>query len=132
MRRSATASTGSPGRLQGGTPRPSGDQIWFRKEIGTLIALIGFVALLIGAFDGLLEAPLFSHLRLPAVADGSVPAATASSGRRWTIALMLSAFIPALTYYPAFALGGTFVTPSAFLPQGVTNQILIMGRHQWR
>jgi pimeloyl-ACP methyl ester carboxylesterase len=24
--------------LQGGTPRPVGDQIWFRKEIGTLIA----------------------------------------------------------------------------------------------
>ena len=91
--------------LQGGTPRPVTDQIWFRKEIGTLIALIGFVALLLGAFDGLLEFPLFSHLRLPAVADGSVPAATPSSSRRWTIALVLSAFIPALTYYPAFALG---------------------------
>ena len=38
---------------------------------------------------------------------------------------MLSAFIPALTYYPAFALGGTFVTPSAFLPQGITNQIMV-------
>ena len=34
--------------LKGGTPRPANDQIWFRKEIGTLIALIGFVALLIG------------------------------------------------------------------------------------
>jgi pimeloyl-ACP methyl ester carboxylesterase len=110
--------------LQGGTPRPSEDQIWFRKEIGTLIALIGFVALLIGVFDGLLEAPIFSHLRLPAIADGSEPAATASGGSRWTIALVLSAFIPALTYYPAFALGGTFVMPSAFLPQGVTNQIM--------
>jgi len=111
--------------LQGGTPRPVTDQIWFRKEIGTLIALIGFVALLLGAFDWLLEFPLFSHLRLPAVADGSVPAATPSSSRRWTIALVLSAFIPALTYYPAFALGGTLVTPSAYLPQGVTNQIMV-------
>ena len=45
--------------LQGGTPLPADDQIWFRKEIGTLVALIGFVALLIGAFDGLLEAPVF-------------------------------------------------------------------------
>ena len=65
MRPSATASTGSRKTLQGGTPRPSDDQIWFRKEIGTLIALIGFVALLLGVFDGLLEAPMFSHLRLP-------------------------------------------------------------------
>jgi hypothetical protein len=46
--------------LQGGTPRPSEDQIWFRKEVGTLVALIGFVALLMGVLDGLLEAPMFS------------------------------------------------------------------------
>jgi hypothetical protein len=111
--------------LQGGTPRPASDQIWFRKEIGTLIALIGFVALLIGVFDGLLEMPSFSRLRLPAIADGTMPADSASSSRRWTAAFILSAFIPALTYYPAFALGGTLVTPSAWLPQGVTNQILV-------
>ncbi|WP_426441895.1 alpha/beta hydrolase family protein [Bradyrhizobium genosp. P] len=111
--------------LKGGTPRPADDQIWFRKEIGTLIALIGFVALVIGTFDGLLEAPMFSRLRLPAVADGTMPQHGAAKGRRWTAALILSAFIPALTYYPAFALGGAFVTPSAFLPQGITNQILV-------
>ncbi len=111
--------------LQGGTPRPVDDQIWFRKEIGTLIALLGFVALLIGAFDGLLEAPMYSRLRLPEIADGTMPEHTAASGRRWTTAFILSAFIPALTYYPAFALGGTFVKPSAFLPQGITNQILV-------
>ncbi|MCK1512113.1 alpha/beta fold hydrolase [Bradyrhizobium sp. 190] len=111
--------------LQGGTPRPVNDQIWFRKEIGTLIALIGFVALLIGAFDALLEAPMYSRLRLPEIADGTMPEHTAASGRRWTTAFILSAFIPALTYYPAFALGGTFLTPSAFLPQGITNQILV-------
>ncbi|UPK08284.1 alpha/beta fold hydrolase [Bradyrhizobium sp. 170] len=111
--------------LQGGTPRPVDDQIWFRKEIGTLIALFGFIALLIGAFDGLLEAPMYSRLRLPEVADGTMPEHTAASGRRWTAAFILSAFIPALTYYPAFALGGTFVKPSAVLPQGITNQILV-------
>ncbi|MGF6425358.1 alpha/beta hydrolase family protein [Bradyrhizobium elkanii] len=111
--------------LKGGTPRPVDDQIWFRKEIGTLLALIGFIALVIGTFDGLLEARMFSRLRLPAVADGTMPPHQAASGRRWTTAFILSAFIPALTYYPAFALGGTFVTPSAFLPQGITNQILV-------
>jgi pimeloyl-ACP methyl ester carboxylesterase len=111
--------------LQGGTPRPVDDQIWLRKEIGTLIALLGFVALLIGAFDALLEAPMYSRLRLPEIADGTMPEHTAASGRRWTTAFILSAFIPALTYYPAFALGGTFVKPSAFLPQGITNQIMV-------
>jgi len=111
--------------LQGGTPRPADDQIWFTKEIGTLIALIGFVVLLLGTFDGLLEAPAFSHLRLPVPADGTMPEHAAASGRRWTVAFILTAFIPALTYYPAFALGGTFATPSAFLPQGITNQIMV-------
>jgi len=111
--------------LKGGTPRPSDDQIWFRKEFGTLIALIGFVVLMLGVFDGLLEAPVFSHLRQPAIADGSVPKETATPAGRWVTALLLSAFIPALTYYPAFALGGSFVTPSRFLPQGITNQILV-------
>jgi pimeloyl-ACP methyl ester carboxylesterase len=111
--------------LKGGTPRPSDDQIWYRKELGTLVALIGFVVLLLGVFDGLLEAPVFSRLRQPAVADGFVQKDTASRGGRWLGALLLSAFIPALTYYPAFALGGTFVTPSRFLPQGITNQILV-------
>ena len=111
--------------LQGGTPKPADDQIWFRKEIGTLIALVGFVALLIGAFDGLLEAKMFSRLRLPEIADGTMPEHVAASGRRWTTAFVLSAFIPALTYYPAFALAGTFVKPSTYLPQGITNQIMV-------
>ena len=111
--------------LQGGTPRPSEDQIWFRKELGTLVALIGFVALLLGVFDGLLELPAFSHLRLPEIADGTMPAHFAAKGQRWTVAFVLSAFIPALTYYPAFALADAFVKPSAFLPQGVTNQVMV-------
>ncbi len=51
--------------------------------------------------------------------------AQAASGRRWTAAFILSAFIPALTYYPAFALGGTLVTASPYLPQAVTNQIMV-------
>jgi pimeloyl-ACP methyl ester carboxylesterase len=111
--------------LQGGTPRAADDQIWFRKEIGTLIALIGFVALLLGVFDGLLEAPQFSHLRLPQVANGTMPAHEPAKGGRWMAAFLLSAFIPALTYYPALALGGTLVMPSAYLPQGITNQIVV-------
>jgi pimeloyl-ACP methyl ester carboxylesterase len=111
--------------LQGGTPRPADDQIWFAKEIGTLIALAGFVVLLLGTFDGLLEAPAFSRLRLSEAADGTMPKHATASGRRWTTAFILTALIPALTYYPAFALGGTLVAPSVVLPQGITNQIVV-------
>src|SRR6201992_4530994 len=109
--------------LQGGTPKPASDQILFRKEIGTLIAFIGFVARLIGAFDGLLEASYFSHLRLPAIADGTMPEHVAASGGRRKAALILSAFLPALTYYPAFALRGTFVTAFKWVAPGLNHQI---------
>ena len=111
--------------LKGGTPRPAEDQIWFRKELGTLVALVGFAALLLGVFDGLIEAPIFSRLRLPQAADGLALKQTTTTGGRWLAALLLSAFIPALTYYPAFALGGTFVPASRFLPQAITNQVLV-------
>jgi pimeloyl-ACP methyl ester carboxylesterase len=110
--------------LQGGTPRPTDDQIWFRKEIGTLIALIGFVVLLLGVFVGLLDAPAFSRLRLPEATEDTAPIDGAAKGSRWKAAFVLTAFIPALTYYPAFALGG-LVAPSRYLPQGVTNQIMV-------
>src|SRR5204863_3122488 len=55
--------------LTGGTPLPSTDQIWLRKEIGTLIALVGLVVLLLGAFEFLLGMAPFSVLR--AVPSGS-------------------------------------------------------------
>ncbi len=111
--------------LQGGTPLPAGDQIWFAKETGTLIALIGFVILLLGAFDALLEAPMFWHLRLPPVGPGAEPSDFTAKGARWTVAFLLTALIPALTYYPAFALASSFVKPSLYLPQGITNQIVV-------
>jgi pimeloyl-ACP methyl ester carboxylesterase len=110
--------------LQGGTPRPVDDQIWFYKEIGTLIALIGFVALLLGVFDLLLETPVFAPLKLPRIAAVLRPAPIASGGRR-AAALALTALIPALTYYPAFALAGTLVKPSFALPQLITNQTMV-------
>jgi pimeloyl-ACP methyl ester carboxylesterase len=111
--------------LQGGTPRAADDQIWFRKEIGTLIALLGFVALVIGVFDGLLEAAVFFRLILPEPADGTRPEPVAPRGGRWVMALLLSALIPVLTYYPAFTLAGNYVKASGSLPQGITNQIVV-------
>ena len=111
--------------LQGGTPKPADDQIWFRKEIGTGIAFIGFVAFLIGMFDGLLEARIFSRLILPEPVDSTSPAMVDARGGRWFGALALSALIPAITYYPVFTLAGNYFKPSAYLPQGITNQIVM-------
>jgi pimeloyl-ACP methyl ester carboxylesterase len=111
--------------LQGGTPLPASDQIWFRKEIGTGIAMLGFVAFLIGVFDGLLEARMFSRLMLPAPVGGTVATEPQVDRRRWLVALVLSALLPAITYYPAFSLAGAWLKPQPWLPQGVTNQVVL-------
>jgi pimeloyl-ACP methyl ester carboxylesterase len=120
--------------LEGGTPLPVDNQIFLRKEVGTLLALIGFVAMLLGIFDMLLGLPFFSRLALPSSSDlgqagnpesaSPRPAAIELRGVRFGRAFLLSALIPGLTYYIAFAIGGLIVPASRFLPQAVTNQIV--------
>lgn len=109
--------------LKGGTPLPPTDQIWLRKEIGTLIALIGFFVLLLGAFDLLLNWSAFAPLRIEPAASGA--SAGLPEGRRWWTAFWISALLPAVTYYPGFALGNAWLPASRFLPQVFTTQIMI-------
>ncbi len=104
--------------LDGGTPRPPGDQIWMWKEAGTGIALIGFVVLLLGSFAVLLELPLFAALR-------GAPAPGASRTGGWWPRLAVTALIPVMTYFPAFIAVTLFVKPSAALPQTVTTQVVL-------
>ncbi len=112
--------------LHGGTPLPADNQIWFRKEIGTLIAWVGFIALLLGSFDLLLGVPALSTLALPQRVNVQSPSsASAAVGARWWVAFLLTALIPALTYYPAFALASFYMKASHYLPQGITNQVAV-------
>ena len=105
--------------LEGGEPRPSSDQIWIWKEIATLAALVGFVALLLGAFDMLLGLKGFSSLK-----HAPQPAAE-KRDRRWWVALVLMALVPVVTYFPFFILGAVIAPPSSVLKQGITNQVLV-------
>ena len=105
--------------LEGGTPRDRDDQIWIWKEIGTLIALAGFVAVLLGAFDWLLTLPAFAPLR----SQGTF--ARERRDVKWWIALALSALIPVATYYHFMGLGARWLRPSEWFPQGITNQIMV-------
>ena len=100
-------------------PRPPGDQIWIWKEAGTLVALIGFVAVVLGAFDLLLAAPAFAGLRAPVV---EAPPSRRPTGG-W-LAFTLTAAVPALTFFPLMGLGFAF-PPSRLFPQWVTNQLAV-------
>ena len=105
--------------LKGGTPKPADNQIWYWKEIGTLVALVGFVVLLLGTFEVLLTLPYFSQL-----AQAPVPANDARTWR-WWLALALTAFVPVLTFYRFFRWGDLWLKPSTVFPQSITNQIVV-------
>ncbi len=104
--------------LQGGTPLPPDNQIWFRKEFGTLVALAGFIVLLLGAFQLLLTLPVFAPLAAPAAGGAPAP-----RDRAWWTALLLTALVPAVIYYPVLAFANNYIKASPYLPQGITNQI---------
>jgi pimeloyl-ACP methyl ester carboxylesterase len=104
--------------LQGGTPLPPDDQIWFRKEFGTLVALAGFIVLLLGAFQLLLTLPVFAPLAAPAAGGAPAP-----RDRRWWTTLLLTSLVPAALYFPVLAFANNYIKASPYLPQGITNQI---------
>lgn len=106
--------------LEGATPIPAGDQIWIWKEIGTLIALIGFVVLLAGTFEMLLSTQAFAHLR-----RAPVDAAHDSRTPKWWLIFALAAFVPVISYYPFFYWSTLIFPASAVFPQTFTTQVAL-------
>lgn len=108
--------------LRGGTPRAPSDQIWYWKELGTLTALIGFVMLLLGAFDLLRGVPYFAPLVLAAAAT----TAGRTAARRppaWAT-LLVAALLPPLTLIPFCELGHQLLPATSWHPQALTNEIV--------
>ena len=105
--------------LAGGHPRPASDQIWFWKEIGTGIGLLGFVPLVLGLFELLLAAPFFASLRGNAVAVGP------GRDARWWRRAIIAAAMPMLTFFPVFIAIFLLVPATMVLPQTVTTQVAI-------
>lgn len=100
------------------SPSAPADQIWLWKEIGTGIAFAGFVLLLMGTFEVLVSLPLFAGVAHPAE-----PVAERRGGR-WGLAALLTAAVPALTFYPLMKLGAAFF-PMQLFPQYIQNQLLV-------
>lgn len=101
----------------GETPPPS-DQVWFWKELGTLVAFIGMVGLVLATFDLLLGLRPFAALNHPG------EAAVERRDRHWWLTLAITAALPALTYFPLMKLGQLFFPMPGF-PQWVQNQLLV-------
>ncbi len=105
--------------LSGGQPKPASDQIWYWKEFGTGIGLIGFVMILLGTFNGLIRAPFLATLQ----AEGL--AAVPHRDRRWWRTFMLNTTVPALLFFPTFIAAYLFLPASKWLPQAVTTQVTL-------
>lgn len=100
-------------------PLPPDDQVWRWKEVGNLTALVGMIILLLAMGTLLLKTPFFREL-----AQARPGPARGPQGMSWAIAAATFVLLPAVTLFPFTTLGG-MVSPSAFLPQGVTNQIVV-------
>jgi len=98
--------------------RASTDQTWIWKEVGTLAAFVGFVLLLLGTFELLLHTPYLAKLNVPAIPTVEV------RGPRWWLAFVVTAAVPALTFYPFMKFGELFTATRVF-PQRVMNQLIV-------
>lgn len=105
--------------LKGGTPRPAQDQIWYWKEAGTLVALAGFVVLLLGVFDLLLTLPWFASL-------AAAPSPSHERrGAAWWLTFAAAFVIPAASFLPLVLVAAKLLPASPMLPQAFTNQIVL-------
>jgi pimeloyl-ACP methyl ester carboxylesterase len=105
--------------LEGGNDLSSSNQIWYWKELGTLVALVGMVLLLFPVGDMLLRTPWFADL----VAE---PAPSRSAtGFGWWVAAVFFVLLPVLTLFPFKDLAGSVgLSANALFPQSITNQIV--------
>lgn len=105
--------------LKGGTPRPRSDQVWYWKEAGTGIGLVGFIMIVLGAFDALVRLPFFAS-----VGAAAIPAAE-QRNRGWWRGFALNTGLPALLFFPTFLAAFILLPASKWLPQAVTTQITL-------
>ncbi|HET6338345.1 MAG TPA: alpha/beta fold hydrolase [Polyangiales bacterium] len=97
---------------------PTSDQIWYWKELGTALGLLGAILMLFAVGGLLLDSTFFEDLRgAPAEAHGA-------TGPVFWISVVLTLALPALTYFPVQAEAATLIKPSAALPQNITTGLM--------
>ncbi|NNM03487.1 MAG: alpha/beta fold hydrolase [Gemmatimonadetes bacterium] len=105
--------------LDGGNDLPPSHQIWYWKEIGTLLALVGLVFLLLAVGGMLLETPWFEDLK------GDPGRPKPAEGVGWWVAAAAFALLPVLTLFPFKDLASRIgLSSSTLFPQSITNQVV--------
>ena len=106
--------------LQGGKPLPPSDQIWFWKEIGNLIALIGMILLFFPVGSLLLRGNFFKEL------DEAPAKPKSAKGIAWWISAIIIVVVPPLTYFTFKEYATKYkMAPNQIFPQAITAQLLV-------
>jgi pimeloyl-ACP methyl ester carboxylesterase len=108
------------GTLQGGNGLPPANQIWFWKEFGNLLALIGMIMLLLPVGGFLLQLNFFKGL----VQAPSEPKPV--KGGLWWLSAAIFVILPVATYFAFKELPTTWKWPAtALFPENITTQIMV-------
>jgi hypothetical protein len=106
--------------LKGGKNIPPSDQVWYWKELGTFIAMIGMILLLFPLGNILLQTNFFKEL------SESPAEAKPASGFGWWIGAVLTALVPLPLFMWAIGYSAPGkLTPSATFPQNITTIIIM-------
>ncbi len=97
---------------------PPNNQIWYWKEMATLISLIGAILLLFAAGDLLLQTGWFNSLK------GTPQNPKPATGAGWWTGFALMFFVPTITWFPLTLLGNVAAKASPIFPQQITNCVL--------
>jgi len=105
--------------LDGEDEMSPGNQIWWLKELGTLVSLVGGVLFLFPFGAMVIGDQRFESIRR------EVPDAAGMTGRGWYGAVALAALVPVLTYFPLMLVGQGFVPVGWLFPQQITNGVMV-------
>ena len=105
--------------LKSDTPLKQDDQVWYLKELGTLLALLGLFVLVFPISKYLLTLRAFQDL------NSAMPRANGIEGKGWYVAAVLTSLIPIATFFPLQTMGPLLVPPNAVWAQSITTGIVV-------
>ncbi|MEX2162532.1 MAG: alpha/beta fold hydrolase [Anaerolineales bacterium] len=105
--------------LDGGNGLDPGNQIWFWKEIGTLIAAVGMILLLFPVGALLLQTKYFAELE-----EKPAPSKASSGWGWWLAALITFALGPLTLFWAKSVPENAELQPNALFPQAITTQLI--------
>jgi pimeloyl-ACP methyl ester carboxylesterase len=105
--------------LKGGKNIPLTNQIWYWKEIGTFIAMIGMILLIFPVGQLLLQTNFFKTL------SDATPETKSLKGFGWWVGAIITILLPIPVYLWAWSFNGKGIAAkSRLLPQDITTTIM--------